>query len=359
MDETGATTFVAMLGDKDTVAVERYGRTADHLTGVSVAAYPRATKRSYDLTFGADGAVQHLHLEAGAPGAAPASVVDFAYSGDSVVVTTRRDTTTTRAAVATEGARPLPFFEDLFAMWDVALGGVMNVAADSAALPTFAGRQVLPTWFARRGPGSVDFGLEGWGTGHATLVDGHLEGMDLTGTTSKYTVTKVPSANVDAIATAWAARPQPGILSPRDTARAQVGAAHVVVDYGRPSMRDRKVFGGIVPFGEVWRLGANAATQLITDRPLTIGGIAVPAGTYSLWCVPQADGWTLVINKQHGQWGTEYDGAQDLGRVPVTLSPVANPVEQFTIAVTDQGGGKGTLDMSWERTRGSVTFSAR
>jgi hypothetical protein len=138
-----------------------------------------------------------------------------------------------------------------------------------------------------------------------------------------------------------------------------VGGAKVTVDYGRPSMRGRKVFGGIVPWGEVWRLGANAATQLITDHDLVIGDTTIPAGTYSLWLIPTASEWTLIINKQHGQWGTEYDPAQDLARIPVTVTALSEPVEQFTMGVTADGGSSGTLSMEWETTEGTVPFTVR
>ncbi len=124
-------------------------------------------------------------------------------------------------------------------------------------------------------------------------------------------------------------------------------------------MRGRKVFGGILPWGEVWRLGANAATQLITDRDLVIGGKLVPAGTYSLWCVPTASTWTLVINAQHGQWGTVYDEAQDIARLPLEVSALPQPVEQFSMDVVDGGGGKGTIALEWENTRASIAFTVR
>src|SRR5580704_1818688 len=106
------------------------------------------------------------------------------------------------------------------------------------------------------------------------------------------------------------------VLSPRDTARATIGKAHVLVDYGRPSKRGRVIFGSLVPYGQVWRTGANAATTFVIDKDLTIGAQTVPAGTYTLYTLPSASNWLLIINKQTGQWGTEYDQSQDLVRIP-------------------------------------------
>jgi hypothetical protein len=137
-------------------------------------------------------------------------------------------------------------------------------------------------------------------------------------------------------------------LSVRDTMRAAIAGASFAVDYGRPLVRGRQLLGGIVPYGYVWRTGANAATQLTTSAPVTIAGIAVPPGTYTLWTVPRADGTVeLVVNKQKGQWGTSYDRAHDLGRAPMKTETLATPVEQFTISITPASGRTGTLAMEW------------
>jgi len=355
-----STSFVATLGPQDTVAVEHYTRSGARLTGTSVTAYPRATIRSYQVTFGANGEIDHIHLTSGQPGEDPTTTADLSYSGDSVTVEVHRDTLMQHYAVATDGSRPLPFYEDLFAFWALDLSHEMADTVDSATFQTTAGRQLLPITFQRKSATEADFGFPEWGTGHASFdQNGRLDELDLTQTTSKYKVERVASVNVQERATAWAARPQPGILSPRDTASVQVGAAQVKIDYGRPAMRGRTVFGGIVPFGQVWRLGANAATQLITDRDLTIGGTEVPAGTYSLWAVPQADGWTLIVNRQHGQWGTQYDDAEDFARIPMTVSQLDEPVERFTISMEPDGSDGGTIDMEWARTRASVGFKVR
>lgn len=150
---------------------------------------------------------------------------------------------------------------------------------------------------------------------------------------------------------------QAPIASPRDTARATIGSAHLLVDYGRPSKRSRVIYGGLVPWGEVWRTGANAATTFVTDRPLRMGSTTVPAGTYTLYSVPSQSGqWLLVVNKQTKQWGTEYHQEQDLARIPMTTSPVTPSVEQFTIAIEPQGPG-GTIDLIWDTTRAKVAFS--
>jgi hypothetical protein len=143
-------------------------------------------------------------------------------------------------------------------------------------------------------------------------------------------------------------------VSPRDTAQVTIADDRIMVDYGRPYMRGRTIMGGLVPYGQVWRTGANEATTLVTTRDLRIGGTNVPAGTYTLYTLPGESAWQLIINRQTGQWGTEYDQAQDLARVPMQVGRTPAPVEQFTIALEPGGGNILNLVLTWENTRASV-----
>ena len=133
----------------------------------------------------------------------------------------------------------------------------------------------------------------------------------------------------------------------------------VTIDYSRPSMRGRKIFGGLVPYGQIWRTGANAATSLKTDVNLTIGGAAVPAGSYTLYTIPGETGWKLIINKQTGQWGTDYDEKQDLARVDMKVASSAAPTEQFTISFDKTGAGSATLKLDWANTTASVPVNEK
>jgi hypothetical protein len=137
-------------------------------------------------------------------------------------------------------------------------------------------------------------------------------------------------------------------LSVRDTARATIGGATFTVDYGRPLVRGRKLLGDVVPFGYVWRTGANAATQFTTTAPITLAGIRVPAGAYTLWTVPRTDGSVeLIVNKQTGQWGTSYDSRQNLASAPLKTETLATPVERFTISIVGTDDRRGALTMEW------------
>ena len=145
--------------------------------------------------------------------------------------------------------------------------------------------------------------------------------------------------------------------SPHETVKATIDGANVSVTYGRPYMKGRKIFGGIVPYGQVWRTGADEATILETDKALMIGALHINPGKVSLYSLVTDKTWTLVINKQTGQWGTEYAQAQDLGRVPMRVEMLPAPVEQFTIAIEKNPAGKGgRLVMQWETTKATLAF---
>jgi Protein of unknown function (DUF2911) len=133
----------------------------------------------------------------------------------------------------------------------------------------------------------------------------------------------------------------------------------ITVDYSSPRMKNRQIFGGLVPYGEVWRTGANEATTFVTTANLTVGGKDVPAGNYTLFTIPAQDKWTLIINKKTGEWGIPYHYESDeLVRIPMQVSKTSGPVENFTISF-DQSGGGCTLQMSWENTQASVKVTGK
>jgi hypothetical protein len=133
----------------------------------------------------------------------------------------------------------------------------------------------------------------------------------------------------------------------------------ITVDYSSPRAKGRKIFGGLVPYGQVWRAGANEATTFVTTSDITVGGKAVPAGKYTIFTIPAEDKWTLIISKKTGEWGTAYPGPEnDLARIDMKVSKTPSPVENFTIAF-DQTSAGCTLRMEWENTRASVDITAK
>ncbi|HEY0785486.1 MAG TPA: DUF2911 domain-containing protein [Acidobacteriaceae bacterium] len=148
---------------------------------------------------------------------------------------------------------------------------------------------------------------------------------------------------------------------PSPPAQAQVTMAGkaVVIDYNTPMMRGRKIMGGLVPYDKVWRTGANPATSLKTQTDLRIGSAQVPAGSYTLYTLPSAGTWMLIINKQTGQWGTQYDQAQDLARVPMNKASLPQPQEKMSITFENTHGDSTELHVRWETTDVSVPVRAQ
>jgi hypothetical protein len=133
----------------------------------------------------------------------------------------------------------------------------------------------------------------------------------------------------------------------------------VKAHYSSPRMRGRKIYGGLVPYGQVWRTGANEATTFVTDTDLTVAGKNVPAGSYTIFTVPNADKWSLIINKKTGEWGIPYKYESDeLLRADMNVSKTASPVENFTIGF-DQSGGSCTMNLDWENTRASIALEEK
>jgi hypothetical protein len=146
--------------------------------------------------------------------------------------------------------------------------------------------------------------------------------------------------------------------SPPGTAEVTLKNKEITIDYSRPSLKGRKVGQELAPYGKVWRTGANEATALNTAIDLNIGGAKVPAGKYTLYTLPSEGTWKLIINKQTGQWGTQYDESQDLARVDMKKTALPQPVEQFTISFDKKNENTANLNLDWENTRVSVEIKA-
>jgi hypothetical protein len=152
--------------------------------------------------------------------------------------------------------------------------------------------------------------------------------------------------------------------SPLDSLSFKVGTADVKLCYGRPSARGRTMIGGNdVPFGKIWRTGANEPTMIHTTGPITIAGVAVPAGSYSIYTIPDPKQWHVIVNKSITQWGHEsyYTAevkAQEVGHGMANVSAVTTPVEEFTIRQEPGSAGGVNLQLEWEKTRVTVPVAA-
>jgi hypothetical protein len=148
--------------------------------------------------------------------------------------------------------------------------------------------------------------------------------------------------------------------SPPDSATCDLGGGKTIkTDYSSPRLKGRKMVGGQDPYGKVWRNGANEATTFVTSSDVVVGGKAVPAGSYTLFVLPTAEKWTLIINKKTGEWGIPYKYESDeLARIDMKMSKAPSPVENFTIAYDKTSAGC-TLREEWDTTRATIDISAK
>ena len=358
VQDSGA--FVVRLGN-DTLAMEQYTRTATQLRGEYVIRTPRSLHRIYTADLNPDGTVRRWELVTHNIGGGPGPMETKAsveFSGDTAVtVSPRGDSTMTSKFAVPRGTFPFLLAYGLMehlGRWARATG------KDSVRFTVLtSANQTSGGYIRKRGGDTLVFMLdEGQLAGEGPFTfrvdrQGHLTSLTGKGSTLQVDVQRVPSVPMAQATQSFAHRPL-GQLSVRDTARATVGSAEVWVDYGRPLKRGREIFGNIVPWNAVWRTGANAATQVNTSADLVIGGATVPAGKYTLWTLPTPSGWKLIINKQTGQWGTEYHSEQDLVRVDTKVETLATPVEQLVIAFEP-----GIMTVTWDKTRVSVPVAKK
>ena len=165
------------------------------------------------------------------------------------------------------------------------------------------------------------------------------------------------AVSIAALSLAGSARAERQRASPHADVTAALAGKKITVSYGRPFMKGRAIFGGLVPWDQVWRTGADEATTFTTEADVVIGGLKVPKGEYALFTIPTEKQWTVVINKTAKQWGAfKYDAAQDLGRAPMTVTTSSKPVEQFTIEMVP-AGKQLTLKLSWDKTVATVAIA--
>jgi hypothetical protein len=355
--------FIVRLGS-DTLAVERYARTSTKLESQLALRVPYARRVHYIAALDSAGHVAQFDLTMRplATGVGTPARGTIVFRGDSAEVTlTLGDSTRQQHIAARPGAVPLSMFSH--ALVEQAILQAKRSGGDSVAFDWLAlgAPEAAASYVVRRGKDSVAVGL--FGSPLFARIDrrGRLLGLDGRATTQKVVVDRVREVDVGDFATAFAraemATGPMGQLSPRDTVRATVGPAHLLVDYGRPRKRGREIFGNVVPWNQVWRTGANAATQFTTDMPLTMGSATIPAGSYTLWTLPSPTGAKLIINRQTGQWGTDYDSTRDLVRVELERERLSAPVDQFTIGVDATASG-GVLRLQWDSTGFRMPFAA-
>jgi hypothetical protein len=354
-------TYVTRLG-RDTIAIERVISTHDSIIGEVVDRYPRTERFTYaarlTLAHEIAGYTIAFYRAPGADATVGASM-HAEFRNDTAHMTVYRGDKSQSSAVAVPPSA-VPMNEPSY--------GILQSVVDRARAARGTRVGFSPVYL----PGLLLKGSAEADAGDDTVrIDtkydpiravadrsGRIRSVTDVGGTMQATVTRIPWTDLAHWTASFVARDAKGAslgsLSPRGTTRATIGDATLAVDYGRPMMRGRDVFGGVVLWDHVWRTGANAATGFVTDKDIMLGDTRIPAGSYTLFSLPSRTGWKLIVSKRTGEWGTEYDSAADFARIPMRVSTTPRPVEQFTIGIAPSGSAAGVMTFTWDTTVGTL-----
>ena len=361
--------FITTLGT-DTIGVESVMREGNEIISDEVDRFPRVRVRHTVIKINSDGSIYHLVMDIHTP-SEPKEQRERKVTADvtntSVHILKTDGTGTVSRMFNTENGIVEAHIPQMYSLYELCFAAAFKHEASSKTL-TKAPFPFRQFYIDREfdhfplGSGSVTLVGSGnaeishdWlsGKGQASM-DSNYHMLSYSGEHSTYKVEvkrlssppdiKKIAERFEAMETKTGTIKE---LSVRDTMRAQIGNATFKVDYSRPLMRGRKLLNGILPYDYVWRTGANAATQFTTTVPVKIGGLKIPSGTYTLWTVPHQNSVELIVNKQHGQWGTEYNSKLDLGTTQLTIQERSTPIEEFTISILPNDSNHGTLIIEW------------
>ena len=361
--------FLTMLGH-DTISIESITRQGNTLTSDEVDRFPRVEIRHTVVTLDDNGSIRHLvmdiHTPSEPPGQRDRKVV--ANVANNKVRLSKTDSTgTVNRDFATGGSIVVAHVQQMYSLYELYFAAALKQAAASklaigspvqmrqfyidrefdrfplghaTVTPREGGKvEVYHDWLSGTGEALMDSGYNmlsysGDRTTYKVQVKRLATPPDLKGVAYRFEIKETQGGNVKS-------------LSVRDTTRSQIGNAMFTVDYSRPLLRGRTLLGDVIPYDRVWRTGANAATQFTTSTPIKLAGLQVPAGTYTLFTAPHTNGVDLIVNKQSGQWGTEYNRSLDLGTARLINEVATANVEEFTISIVPGDDRHGTLVFEW------------
>ena len=361
--------FLTMLGH-DTISIESTTRQGNTLTSDEVDRFPRVEIRHTVVNLNDDGSIQHLVMDIQTPSEPPGQRDRkvFADVANNKVHLSKTDSIgTVNRDFPTGGSIVVAHVPQMYSLYELYFAAALKQAAASklaAGSPVQMRQFYIDREFDRFPLGHATVTLldsgkleitHDWlsGTGEA-IMDSSYNMLGYSGdrTTYKVQVNRLTTPpDIKPIADRFVAKETAAgnvkSLSVRDTTRAQIGNAMFTVDYGRPLLRGRTLLGDVIPYDRVWRTGANAATQFTTSTLIKLAGMQVPAGTYTLFTAPHTNGVDLIVNKQSGQWGTEYNGSLDLGTARMVSEVATATVEEFTLSIVPGDNRHGNLVIEW------------
>lgn len=355
--------FLTYLGS-DTLAAEQFAIYENRVEASVMLRTPETSLQSYILELDDAGRMHRFEATVRDPASpeAPPLRKDLLLASENGFLRQITEAGATRTDTLESAAEALPFLDMIHWPFEIMLKRAYQ-SDQPYEQPLLVGRRVMPFELRRLSSDSMTIKHPFRGTMGVTVNDqGQLQLLDAGQTTRKVRVVRTAHVDAAALASQFADREAVGAtfgpLSGRHEHTVSLNGATITVDFGTPAKRGRTIFGALVPYGQVWRTGANQATHFTTDRDLMIGEVAVPAGTYTLFSIPEADGGLLIINTQTGQGGTTYNEDRDLGRIPMIRETLVDSEEIFNIAIEERSPNA-MLQLRWDQTAYSVPLTVK
>lgn len=355
--------YITYLGS-DTLAAEQFAIYENRVEATVMLRTPETSLRQYILELDEAGLMDRFEATVRDPASpeAPPLRKDLLLSSENGFVRQITEAGETRTDTLESAQNALPFLDMIHWPFEIMLQRAYQ-SDQPYEQPLIVGRRVMPFELRRLSPDSMTIKHPFRGTMGVNVDEqGQLQLLDAGQTTRKVRVVRKTAVDVAALASQFssgdAAGATFGPLSGRHENTVTLKGATITVDFGTPAKRGRTIFGALVPYGQIWRTGANQATHFTTDRDLMIGEVDVPAGTYTLYSIPEADGGLLIINMQTGQGGTTYNEDRDLGRIPMTRETLLDSEEIFNIAIEEKSPNA-TLQLRWDQTAYSVPLTVK
>jgi hypothetical protein len=349
--------FVATLG-RDTLVIEQFSILPTRVDAEVIVRTPRTLYSRQQLLLDDDGGFSSFNsatYNADDLTGSPVEEETIEIVGDSLQIAIRRDTLTRNTTIRYD-PNILPWFDMVHWPYEVATRQMIKAGEYERDQLMLAGSNPAIFEFRRIADNSISVKHPFRGTMYARINKaGAILSYDATATTRKLIVSRGGTLDMKDLSGKYADKGI-GSLSGEGLAEARIHDANIRITFGQPSRRGRELFGGIVPWNEVWRTGANRATHFRTDHALRFGELQLPAGEYTLYSIPAPKGGTLIINSETGQNGNTYDSALDIGRIPMTIKKTNENVELFTINAVEEGD-HGVLRLMWGNTVFEINFT--
>ncbi|HEY9116703.1 MAG TPA: DUF2911 domain-containing protein [Roseivirga sp.] len=353
--------YVTRLGS-DTLAIERIHKGENQLKAEVVLRSPNISLTSYDIQWDEENKLVSLTSTRHENDFKSEGVISQSIeaSGDSLIIESQGRNGMTSTSILNED-NYLPFIDMVHWPFDIAFNRAHLTAADSIHQYLLSGRRASDFIIFRTADKEYTLRHPSRGVMYVQTDDqGNMVWLDAKETTRKLIVERVSDLDFDVLTQKYLeidAKGSPfGTLSPAEEAEFSFGGSDFKVSFGSPQKRGRDIFGGIVPYGEVWRTGANTASHFSTTKDIYIANQKIPTGEYTLFSIPEEDGGTLIINSQTGQNGQAYDATKDFVRIPMMRDSNRESIEGFTIQIVKTNTG-GSLELLWDKTIYYVNFT--